>query len=105
MVPGSHQRAFVKVHTGACRSNMQFSSWRRVGNNLTATDFAVTLAQEPKMTFKSQGWTTWERRLQLRDLIKVVVGCALAAGSSALTTARAQTDDIATYPNRPIRVT
>ena len=40
----------------------------------------------------------------MRYLIKVVIGCALAAGSSALTTARAQTDDIATYPNRPIRV-
>jgi tripartite-type tricarboxylate transporter receptor subunit TctC len=41
----------------------------------------------------------------LRYLIKVVIGCALAAGSSAaLTTARAQTDDVATYPNRPIRV-
>jgi tripartite-type tricarboxylate transporter receptor subunit TctC len=46
-----------------------------------------------------------ERRRLLRYLIKVVIGCALAAGSSAaLTTARTQTDDIATYPNRPIRV-
>jgi tripartite-type tricarboxylate transporter receptor subunit TctC len=46
-----------------------------------------------------------ERRRLLRYLIKVVIGCALAAGSSAaLTTARAQTDDVATYPNRPIRV-
>ena len=40
----------------------------------------------------------------MRYLIKVVIGCALAAGSSALTTARAQTDDIATYPSHPIRV-
>jgi tripartite-type tricarboxylate transporter receptor subunit TctC len=83
---------------------MQFSSLRHIGNNLTATNFAVTLAEEPKMTFKSQGRIRRERRLQLRYLIKVVIGCALAAGSSALTTARAQTDDIATYPNRPIRV-
>jgi hypothetical protein len=84
---------------------MQFSSLRHIGNNLTATNFAVTLAEEPKMTFKSQGRIRRERRLQLRYLIKVVIGCALAAGSSAaLTTARAQTDDVATYPNRPIRV-
>ncbi len=41
-----------------------------------------------------------ERGRQLRHLIKVVIGCALAAGSSALTTARAQVDDIATYPHR-----
>lgn len=36
-------------------------------------------------------------------LTKVLLGCALA-GSLALSTARAQADDIATYPNRPIRV-
>jgi tripartite-type tricarboxylate transporter receptor subunit TctC len=37
-------------------------------------------------------------------LTKMLFGCALAVGSVALTTAEAQIDDIATYPNRPIRV-
>src|SRR3954452_7906655 len=32
------------------------------------------------------------------------MGCAVAAGSFALTAAKAQIDDSATYPNRPIRV-
>ena len=67
-------------------------------------NFAVTLAEETKQDIQELGTDAAERRRQLRDLIKAVIGCALAAGSSALTTARAQTDDIATYPNRPIRV-
>jgi tripartite-type tricarboxylate transporter receptor subunit TctC len=71
---------------------------------LTAANFAVTLAEETKQDIQELGTDAAERRRQLRDLIKAVIGCALAAGSSALTTARAQTDDIATYPNRPIRV-
>jgi tripartite-type tricarboxylate transporter receptor subunit TctC len=40
----------------------------------------------------------------MRYLTKLLFGCTLAVGSVALTTARAQTDDNATYPNRPIRV-
>jgi len=44
----------------------------------------------------------WSRQLQ--NLATVVMGCALAAGSFALTTAKAQIDDSATYPNRPIKV-
>jgi tripartite-type tricarboxylate transporter receptor subunit TctC len=43
-----------------------------------------------------------ERRRQVSCLAKVLF--ALAVGSLAMTTARAQTDDIATYPNRPIRI-
>ena len=41
---------------------------------------------------------------QLQYLATVVMGCALAAGSFALTAAKAQIDDSVTYPNRPIRV-
>src|SRR4029078_8324368 len=37
-------------------------------------------------------------------LANVLIGCALALGSLASITAGAQTDDTATYPNRPVRV-
>jgi hypothetical protein len=48
----SRWTAFL-VRTVACSSNMRFSSFADVGNNLTAMNLAVTLAEETKQRQKS----------------------------------------------------
>lgn len=85
---------------------MRFCLLRHAGSNLDGKEFCCDAhwGNQTRENIQSQGRTQREWSCKLRYLTTVVIGCALAAGSFAPITARAQIEDIATYPNRPIRV-